>query len=65
MGRALVPPEFCQIEVTPDAPLAMLLPSERGMGRCALGLVRYLCAQQNEFLETYSRITKKRCEHVA
>ncbi|ELT95387.1 hypothetical protein CAPTEDRAFT_208661 [Capitella teleta] len=59
-GRLLVPSELCQMKVTPDTPLAMLLPSDRGMGGCALGLVHYLCAQQNEYLETYSSITKRR-----
>ncbi|ELU09101.1 hypothetical protein CAPTEDRAFT_223578 [Capitella teleta] len=59
-GRLLVPFELCQMQVTPDTPLAMLLASDRGMGGCALGLVHFLCAQQNEFLETYSRISKRR-----
>ena len=59
-GRVLVPEELCNKKVNQDTPLAMLLPSDQGMGGCALALVHFLCAQQNEFLELYARISGQR-----
>ncbi|ELU02735.1 hypothetical protein CAPTEDRAFT_201549 [Capitella teleta] len=58
-GRVLVPAETCN-EVDDDSPLAMLLPSTRGIGGCALALLHFLCEQQNEFLGTFARIRNKR-----
>lgn len=57
-GRILVKPELTRMDVTPQTPLAMLLPSEK-FG-CALAMVHFLCAQQNEFLEFFVANTGKR-----
>ena len=55
-----IPREYLSINVRDldRLQLAMLLPSWRGPGICAIAVVKKLASIQNDFLEEYAKIRK-------
>lgn len=55
--RMTVPAEYHEIKVAVETTsLAMLLPSDRGLGLCSFGLVTYLMELQNQFRAKYNEL---------
>ncbi|XP_064641333.1 E3 ubiquitin-protein ligase rnf213-alpha-like isoform X2 [Lineus longissimus] len=54
-----LPEEMCNMTVNPNTPIAMLIPSSRGLGLCSMMLVEYLTRRQNDFIMAYCRHRNK------
>ncbi|XP_064641334.1 E3 ubiquitin-protein ligase rnf213-alpha-like isoform X1 [Lineus longissimus] len=54
-----LPEEMCKMTVIPNTPIAMLIPSSRGLGLCSMMLVEYLTRRQNDFIMAYCRHRNK------
>ncbi|XP_064634464.1 E3 ubiquitin-protein ligase rnf213-alpha-like [Lineus longissimus] len=54
-----LPRENCDITVNEDTPIAMLIPSQQGLGLCSVMLVEFLTRKHNEFIMAYCRYKER------
>ena len=58
-GRLRVPEDLCNSTLDNDCPIALLLPSTKGMGVCSTALTYFLVNTHDEFLGTFRSMTNQ------